>query len=221
MSLSAWSDVTVWLPPRPGPLRQASIASAIAASSLTSPGRHHRQADRAGERHRLVLDADHVLLDPRDQLLAPGLDVVLVAALEQHQESHAAEAADDLLRMQRSFSSFANSISTSSLAMTPTSRSMVLNLSSLTKRRQRMPPGAGTARRSLQRFEQLAAMQQAGRRIGAHGIVQLLRELAVVLLCSTARPAGRTARLRALRARAPPRPAASCRRARIAFTFSV
>ena len=44
-----------------------------------------------------------MLLSPRQQLLAPGLDVVLVAALQQHQELHAAEAPDDLFRMQRFF----------------------------------------------------------------------------------------------------------------------
>ena len=42
-----------------------------------------------------------MLLERGQQLLAPGFDVVLVTTLEQHQEPHAAQASDDLLRMQR------------------------------------------------------------------------------------------------------------------------
>ena len=42
-----------------------------------------------------------MLLNTRQQLLAPGFDVVLVATLEQYEEAHAAQASDDLLRMQR------------------------------------------------------------------------------------------------------------------------
>src|SRR6185312_5522940 len=44
-----------------------------------------------------------VLLHTRNQLLAPGLDVVFIASLEQHEEPHSSEASDELFCMQRAF----------------------------------------------------------------------------------------------------------------------
>ena len=89
------------------------VAAARAAAALRTrahPGSPHRGRHLPGDTTDSpmvqVTDTDlsrtriTCLLHARQQPLAPGADVVLVAALEQHEEAHAAEAPDDLLRMQ-------------------------------------------------------------------------------------------------------------------------
>jgi hypothetical protein len=67
---------------------------------LNFTGRYDRESNCARHRYGLVLDAEDVLLSACQQLLAPSFDVVLVAALEQHEKPHATQATHDFFRMQ-------------------------------------------------------------------------------------------------------------------------
>ena len=62
--------------------------------------RDHAETDAAGERHALAADVELVAAHPLDELFGPGVGVVPVAPLEQHQEADAAEASSQILRQQ-------------------------------------------------------------------------------------------------------------------------
>ncbi len=144
-------------------------------------GRHDRQAHRARDRDRLLVDAHEVLLHARQELFAPRLNIVLVAALEQREEPHATEAPDDLVGIERLLAGASLiPISTSSLAVAPTSRSTAANASSLISARQRMPPGLGRREARMQRLHQLASMEEAGRMVRMDRVAQLLDEILLI-----------------------------------------
>jgi hypothetical protein len=123
-----------------------------------------------------------VFLDTRQQLLAPGFDVVLVAALEQHEEAHAAHATGDLLRMQgflQELCEFNEDFFAGDRADVALDRAEFVDLDDADTAHA---AGGRHGKACFDCLEHLAPMQEPGRRVRAHGIVQVLGHLPVVFL---------------------------------------
>lgn len=144
--------------------------------------RNDRQTDGARDGYRLVLDAEHMLLNTGQKLFAPSVDIVLVAALEQHEELHAPEAPDDLLWVERLLQD-PRELDQDVLAGKHANVALDgVELVDLDHGHATHAAGRRSLEPLLQRIQQLAPVEKSGRRVGTDDFVQMLRQLAVVTL---------------------------------------
>src|SRR5262249_267590 len=144
-------------------IRDGCIQVVIAAG-------HHRESDSAGYRDGFVLNAENVFLNAAQQLLTPSLDVVFVTALQQHEELHATEASHDLVRVQGFLQQHRE---LDQHLLTREGADVLFDGAELIELHHCQASHAAGGRCSeagLERFEELAPVQETCSRIGAHGL---------------------------------------------------